>query len=213
MAILFRSQDIQDAFRDHQPKGWHAGYAFIYLASSQEDGHTMLRSLKQWADGDGFPVRIPHHSVSMKGINGELDKAVGGILILDELSEFDTRQLAELGRRIRVEDIPVVLVGIEYPDRDGALDVQQARSHAREIAPSIVMLSRAEIEKDPFVALKPVDDVAAALEAINRHRRAIGMHRLDPAAAEWTDDDILIEAQRLQRLPNPYFDPRWRLLR
>lgn len=213
MAHLFRSEDIQDAFRDHQPTGWHAGYGFVYLAKSAADGRDMLLSLKQWADREGFPVRIPHYSVSMKGINGELDRAMGGILILDELTEFDTRQLAELGRRIRVEDIPVVLVGIVDPDDRGALDVQEARSHAREIAESIVMLSRSDIEGGPVPPTAPVDDVAQALAAINRHRATIGMSRLDPVAADWTEEDILIEAERIQRLPNPFFDPRWRLLR
>jgi len=57
---------------------------------------------------------------------------------------------------------------------------------------------------EEFRARAGVSDpkVQAALEAINRHRRKLGQRPLDPTAAGWTSEDILLEAQRIRRL-NP----------
>lgn len=53
---------------------------------------------------------------------------------------------------------------------------------------------------------------ARALEEINRHRAAIGMPPLDIRASGWTDQDVLDEAERLRRLPNPLEDLKHRLI-
>lgn len=54
--------------------------------------------------------------------------------------------------------------------------------------------------------------VAAALDAINRHRASMGMPRLDPVGSAWTEKDVLLEAERIARLPNPLLDLKRRLL-
>lgn len=41
-----------------------------------------------------------------------------------------------------------------------------------------------------------------ALDAVNRHRRAVGQLPLDPAAAGWSPQDVELEAQRIAKL-NP----------
>lgn len=51
-------------------------------------------------------------------------------------------------------------------------------------------------------------DVTRALAAIQRHRTRLGMGPLDPKLAGWSDEDILREAERIARLPNPLRDPR-----
>jgi hypothetical protein len=40
-------------------------------------------------------------------------------------------------------------------------------------------------------------DVAVALRHVNGHRARIGQRRLDPAASQWTGDDVIAEALRL----------------
>lgn len=44
-----------------------------------------------------------------------------------------------------------------------------------------------------------------ALTKINRHRAQLGMRPLDPAIAGWTEEDLVIEAQRLEALGNPWY--------
>lgn len=45
-------------------------------------------------------------------------------------------------------------------------------------------------------------EVTAALDAINAHRRSLGMSPLDPVSAGWTAEDVVAEAERIVRLPN-----------
>lgn len=44
--------------------------------------------------------------------------------------------------------------------------------------------------------------VDQALDVINVHRRQLGMSPLDPQAAGWSGEDVILEAQRVARLPN-----------
>jgi hypothetical protein len=62
------------------------------------------------------------------------------------------------------------------------------------------------------VDAKPGVDVSASLSQINRHRALIGMRPLDPVSAGWTQQDVLLEAQRISRLSNPLLDLKRRLL-
>lgn len=57
-------------------------------------------------------------------------------------------------------------------------------------------------------------DVIGALGAINRHRRRAGQPDLDPKAAGWSDDDVLVEAERIAALnPGDYEKLKRRLMR
>jgi hypothetical protein len=55
-------------------------------------------------------------------------------------------------------------------------------------------------------------DVEEALEAIQAHRRTLGMRPLDVRSAGWSNLDVLDEAQRIARLPNPLEDLKHRLI-
>lgn len=66
-----------------------------------------------------------------------------------------------------------------------------------ELAEFLVELSRASGQ---------AVSVAAALDAVNRHRGALGLAPLDPAGAGWTTRDVLDEAARIARLPNAAAD-------
>lgn len=57
-----------------------------------------------------------------------------------------------------------------------------------------------------------VADVETAMREIQAHRRALGMPPLDAHAAGWTEDDVLLEADRLRRLSNPMQDLKHRLI-
>jgi len=50
------------------------------------------------------------------------------------------------------------------------------------------------------------------MDAINRHRRSLGMPPLDPRAAGWSAEDIRLEAERIATLPNPLEDLKHRLI-
>lgn len=43
---------------------------------------------------------------------------------------------------------------------------------------------------------------SAELDAVNRHRRHLGLAPLDPQAAGWSEEDVRVEAERI-RAPNP----------
>jgi hypothetical protein len=57
-----------------------------------------------------------------------------------------------------------------------------------------------------------IADVERALAQIQAHRRALGMRPLDVHATGWTEEDVLLEAQRLGRLSNPMQDLKHRLI-
>lgn len=57
-----------------------------------------------------------------------------------------------------------------------------------------------------------VSEVEAALRGIQAHRRLLGMSPLDTQAAGWTEEDVIMEADRIQRLSNPLEDLKHRLM-
>lgn len=57
-----------------------------------------------------------------------------------------------------------------------------------------------------------VTEAEGALKTIQAHRRTLGMGPLDVHGAGWTEEDVLDEAQRIARLPNPLKDLKHRLI-
>lgn len=57
-----------------------------------------------------------------------------------------------------------------------------------------------------------IADVEAALREIQAHRRRLGMPILDVHAAGWTEQDVILEAERIRTLPNPMADLKHRLI-
>jgi hypothetical protein len=79
------------------------------------------------------------------------------------------------------------------------------------------MARREDTNVDPNATTVPNGrrDVIEALDVINKRRREIGMRPLEPTSARWTDEDILLEAKRLQTNParrRRSKNPRERLL-
>lgn len=98
------------------------------------DGANLQRPLRGTPDGRTVispPLRAPHHSVSMAGIigtsaasagmfiPGEAHLAFGGMLLLDEMPEFQPSVLDALGRvmglRIPAPVAPAIIVGTALP--------------------------------------------------------------------------------------------------
>lgn len=52
-------------------------------------------------------------------------------------------------------------------------------------------------------------EIATALAQVNRHRAQIGMRPLDPAAAGWTEQDVLLEARRIAASRDRDDNPPW----
>lgn len=77
-----------------------------------------------------------------------------------------------------------------------------------EYAPKVITSARLAAARTGAPAA-----VVRALHTINTHRRALGMTPLDPRAAGWSDEDVVIEADRVARLPNPLLNLKRRVLR
>lgn len=200
----------------YSPQDWkpHAR-GIVFLGNTSEEQGWVFAALRKWARDGGFPIRIPHHSVSAAGLaaprrsitpphvtSSELDLAVGGILVLDDFADFDDHGLYNVAKRVVREKLPgVVVVGLEHL-RDGVDPddfMGRVRKNAEALGLEIVTID----EFEDVATLPSRTDVATALDAINLHRRRLGMGALDPAAAGWTDQDVLLEAERITRLSNP----------
>ncbi len=64
----------------------------------------------------GGPLRLPHPSVTKKGLLGELRLADGGTLVLDNLQEWKTSAVAELPDEARRKKLNVTVLG--FVDKD-----------------------------------------------------------------------------------------------
>lgn len=105
---------------------------------------------------------------------------------------------------------PVVLAA-------GAATIAIARAYGTVLRPFLSEF----LEWTPTVITKAVTSLPhrprvpgaqGALLRIQEHRRHLGMQPLDVRAAGWTDQDVLDEADRIERLPNPLQDLKHRLI-
>lgn len=89
--------------------------------------------------------------------------------------------------------------------------IRVVRSYARAIAaaedeeistaagPAVTAIAE---RIEDYLAIPTSDSAATKLEAINRHRRKLGMQPLDPVGSGWSEEDVGREAERIERLPN-----------
>lgn len=207
--------ELQALLEEVTPKAWRPNArGMVFFGNTSEETKAVVQAARKWAADDGFPIRIPHHSVSPAGLakspRSELDLAIGGILLLQDISDFDDHGLHNLAKRIEREHLPVVVIGVDTPAPRA--DSMAFRRRLGEQS-SVIGLPIVIIDDFGSVATPPpTSDVEVALAAINRHRAAIGMHPLDPVSSGWTGDDVLLEADRVARLPNPLLDLKRRVL-
>lgn len=64
---------------------------------------------------NAIPFRAPHHTVSPKGLAQEIELARGGVLFLDEVTEFGREQLALVSRRTPLDDLLLVMAANPCP--------------------------------------------------------------------------------------------------
>lgn len=221
MTVITR-EDLREVLEHRTPLEFrpHAR-ALVFLANTAEERNWMFDAVRDWAREDGFPLRLPHHSVSAAGLAGprkrgqlhgsELDLAIGGILVLDEFADFDDHGLYNIRKRILAEHLPVVVIGLDSLEgrrqEDPDAFMQRLRDRAATVGIDVVTTDDiGAIDEAPSI------DVRDALEQINRHRARMGMRPLDPVRAAWTEQDVVLEAERIARLPNPLIDLKRRLL-
>lgn len=208
-------EEIHDLLITYSPKSWtdHGAYGAVFLTETDKKAaEILLATRKGFQELGPFPFRVPHHTISPMGlagavvgakkpIKGEVDLAHGGILFLEDIIDFKDPALQRLGIRIENESLLVVVIATQSIER--AL---------RERRPSVTRkdVEKAVAHQAKLLGLKvipvngaPTVDISDALEAINRYRRRIGMRPLDPQAAGWTPDDVVLEAQRISRIANP----------
>lgn len=218
MPDLFSHEDFQAAIERFSPRealdrGWGG---FVFLAENAAEAKWMMASARAWASKLGFPIRMPHHSVSIEGLAGrgrrnlpgslsrsEVDLAHGGILLLDEFERFDQNALHHLRDRIVDDRLVIAVVGVDshvfHPRTNLDLFMEALRWRADTLGLPVV--TKDDLTEGTDLAAQ--SDVSDALKAINAHRRAIGMAPLDPTTAGWTHEDVLLEQKRIARLPNP----------
>lgn len=200
-----------------------SGEKYTLLTLIAPDPSTQSRVLsvvRDFVGKAGLPHRFPHHSVRHDGIVSEGDLAQGGVLYLDDFSYVEPYVLRTLANHLHDNDRSVLVImvdsqrGLEESAKDLAIDAKRhledrfddARVHGiraagRYVGPDLTL--EWPIAPGRGLPSTAADEVAQALAVINRHRRSFGQRPLDPAAAGWTDEDVLLEAERIARLSNP----------
>lgn len=144
----------------------------------------------------GMPLRLPHHSVSLKGLLGEAEQAKGGMLVLEPFSEFSERQLDDLWREIptmfggsRANRLTIIGLDSFFADHDKLAANADA-----------LRLAVLDPDGDPMwdaQAPQAPPPASTDLEVVNRHRASLGMTPLDPAAG-WTAEEIAAMAESIR---------------
>lgn len=232
---MFDPAEIREVLDEVTPKDWRRSYArgMVYVPNEYQEANAMRSALIRWAKDEGFPLRIPHHSVQDWALSGpskpgrqssELELAAGGLLLLEPYSSFDSHALYNIDKRVTREQIPVVVVGIDtFEPAAEPFDAFIDRVHDRADTGGLNVVRGIDEYEDYLDEAREgsgrassvagqQSSVALALAAINDHRRQIGMPALDPVASDWTAQDVELEAQRIARLPNPILDLKRSLL-
>lgn len=206
--MMFSPDELRTALDLYTPSDWKPhGRGFVFVGNNAEEARAMMNSLREWAS-EGFPIREPSSSITPAQLAGppksgkwsELDQAVGGILALVDYADFDDHGIYNIDKRMSRDDMPVVVVGIEslgnVPGGDPHRFMERVRGRADIAGLKVITV-------DDFEDMQELPEVEEALGAINRHRSKLGMRPLDPRVTGWTDDDVIAEATRVSRLPNP----------
>lgn len=215
-------KELQELAQRMGPPEWegHAAYGVVIVSDDREQAQEVVNEILQWRGSGGqFPLRLPHYNASAQGLKREAETAAGGILVLQDIREFSPLALKELRRHIQDQQLSLVVLGTDDLKQDpgpfvggGSLEQDHLQKQADFLGVGAVSYFDVEAadeyySKDAEAARKrgssPLRPPAtSALEAVNRHRRRIGMGPLDPSVAGWTTEDIELEAARIAAL-NP----------
>lgn len=192
-----------------------AGFVALVEQVPDDQGAALRTAVRRYASQRGLPIRMPHPSVSAMGLVGrpapgapssEFDQAMGGILYLEDLTAYSDRVLRMLRERLEESAPQIVVIGVEFGETLAG-DLDPLRDVADLLGLHLYHYDEL-VHKVAPPGDEPGEPIAEALAAIQRHRAALGMRPLDPALADWTEEDIVLEAERIARLPNPLEDPR-----
>lgn len=149
---------LRRAVLEHHPAAWpKESFGLVVSVHDPYTLRALIGTLRQWADQADIPWRQPHHTVSPAGLAkhaprfpSELDRAKGGILILDEIGSFRKTGLRRLRDRIIDEQIPIIVVGIAASLED---DPERTKGAAKILGIPI-------IDVDELASSKPVSNPA-----------------------------------------------------
>lgn len=200
---------IEELEKNRTPEYFKAGAgAIVILVGYESDARTIMSVLRHWASRDGFPIRMPHYSVSAAGLEGEAQIASGGLLFMDEFGTFSAAALGRLRTKVLQDSIPVGIVGVGVRTDEGE------EGETQYIFDNADALGSAVIDEWGKVLQRPPGGRASAAKAvppktdmdvINRHRASIGMGPIDPAAG-WTTQELASMAESIRktgRMANP----------
>lgn len=199
------------------PEWWQFGACVVVVvAPDQAAAGTFERELHRYAADRGFVLRVPHLPVSLTDVWNELELARGGILVLDELEDWNLSTIEHLRQRVMRKSIPVTVVGLTHRyDHDPEEWEPTIHSHADALAPPmgapIIYLDQVELDGDVETTPGLSEGV---LETIDRHRAGLGMSPLDPAAG-WATAELEEMAERIRatgRMNNPLSALKRRLM-
>jgi hypothetical protein len=137
--------------------------------------------------------------------DAEFSKVSKVVMLADgESVQFYTRINADTWKFEEIDDVGVEDLGLLSP----RLTVGYARQQLLLRGPdheSVIQDSEIRGWMKKYMAAKGPDPkaVADALKIINQHRRKIAMAPLDPKSSGWTDEDVILEARRIQKTSNP----------
>lgn len=182
---------------------------------------TELRRLAEDADARSAAKWAAASIAAAHGIRGSADPAYIANVIEYELGRFESHPAALIEAEWKGTDTGTGLTSRELLDYAKeseaspgaqsaairivrayatAIGAQAGSSTPRTLGRSITDVAE-RIQHYLDIPEQP-PEVTNALQRINAHRRTLGMSPLDPVRHGWSDEDVLLEADRIGRLSN-----------
>lgn len=143
-------------------------------------------------------MQVAHLRPHLDPIYETLDVEVGGADTQEESERASAvKDLLGRGEKLHEDELHYVAGHLE-----GGVDVYEGEPRRRVFEKALEAVRHAAEVVRPGTRRQASSGVTRALDVINRHRRGLGMSLLDPAAAGWSEQDVLLEAERVARFPN-----------
>jgi hypothetical protein len=192
---------LQRELQKHTPSDWAdlGAYGLVIVFDDPSHQQIAIPTLSQWAQRDLFPFRAPHHSVGNAGLKGELLRANGGLLMLDDFGSFSETALGVLRNRILSGDLTTV-VGLDTIQLADLSDMKRIAANAEALG-LVVLNESGDVLFAPtgFASAPAPSSVSQEdIDVLNQHRRSLGMGKIDLSAG-WSDEELRDMAENIRK--------------